>query len=122
MERRGFFGALMGVLALPFVWLKYPPVTRMPQYAVDHPKWETETCLPERNAKEGEVFKFFIPADDPPDPEDVGGWEVFIKPYYVAGHKPDSSLPGVAIRVFHIVHHRPTWAEVRELLARKAKS
>lgn len=120
MERRGFFGALMAVLALPFVRRKYPPVTRVPQYTVDHPKWKAKTCAPTRAAKEGTVFKFFLPADESRSPRDEAAWKMFIDSYYVADRKGEPLHDGhIPIYRFHVVDHRPTWSDVRQLLGKK---
>lgn len=114
--RRGFFGALAGsaigaALGLPLAHASaYPPVRTVPLYNVEDPR--SATADPAEPVV-GEVIRYSIPrwaGEGSGDCEWMREWAA--RTYNVCVGEHWRSVG---------VDHRPTWAEVREILATARK-
>ena len=113
--RRAFFGALAGAAAIPCVAWRYPPVRTIPMYNIEDPR--SASAAP-ADPGVGEVIQFSIPrwSGDNGDERWVREWAA--KTYHVstAAGRQD----GLCWRLVP-VDHRPTWAEVCEIVAKAKK-
>ncbi len=118
MEQRGFFGALIGALTLPLIWWRYPPVVWLDMWPACTPRPQ-----PKMEGDGPHVFKY-----RPPDAATWARWsplrrQIWEKNKGMHHVTWEVDRGGGDITMYlQRIDHRPTWAEVREILARKAKS
>ena len=113
--RRGFFGWLAGLVALPALAWRYPPVKAYLWYDMPHdgPDREAEVRFYDalHDARVGDVYKFRRMRGKPPEGGDGHDG------YMVVIEMVDSGDARTWPR-FVDIDHRPKWAEVRTVLAK----